>query len=194
MRATSEGTSEAPANPARAWAASMTSALGLITMSTMAIRKRTTATWKKIFEPKRWPSLAPSMTKPDTPSEYITMAVPTVVGGVLKLLTMPPIETGSAATLKDISICPMAMTIIGSHDACTSVSALATESATRVLTASRLRARGEQVHPELLRQERGHELALNAVPGAIQRRGEGAQSSLARRHGDDPAADAALAR
>ena len=43
------------------------------------------------------------MMKPETPSEYITIAVPTVVGGVLKLATMPPIETGNAATLKDIS-------------------------------------------------------------------------------------------
>src|SRR5262245_56612824 len=159
----------------------------------MAARKRTTAAWKKTFEPKRWPSLAPSMTKPDTPSEYITMAVPTVVGGVSKLLTMPLIETGSAETLKDISIWPMAMTIIGSHEACTSVSALSAGAATRVLTASRLRARGEQVHAELLRQERGHELPLDAVTGAVQRRGERAQSPLARRHGDDPAADAALA-
>ena len=56
------------------------------------------------------------MTKPETPSEYITIAVPTVVGGVLKLSTMPPIETGRAATLKDISVWPMAMTIIGSQD------------------------------------------------------------------------------
>src|SRR5262245_13447013 len=122
MRATSEGTSEAPANPASPWPASITPAVGLITMSAMAHRKRATATWKKIFEPKRWPSLAPSMTKPETPREYITTAVPTVVGGVLKLLTMPLIETGRADTLKDISIWAMAMTIIGSHDAWTSVS------------------------------------------------------------------------
>src|SRR5215831_12397000 len=123
MSATSEGTSEAPANPARAWPASITPAVGLITMSTMAARKRTTATWKKIFEPKRWPSLAPSMTKPETPREYITTAVPTVVGGVLKLFTMPLIETGRADTLKDISIWAIAMTIIGSHEACFSGSA-----------------------------------------------------------------------
>ena len=60
------------------------------------------------------------MTKPETPREYITIAVPTVVGGVLKLATIPPMDTGRAATLKDMSAWPMAMTIIGSHDACTS--------------------------------------------------------------------------
>src|SRR5499426_3538687 len=180
MSATSEGTSEAPANPARAWPASITPAVGLITMSTMAARKRATATWKKIFEPKRWPSLAPSMTKPETPREYITTAVPTVVGGVLKLFTMPLIETGRADTLKDISIWAMAITIIGSHDACTSVSgtASAADVASRALIvlsllagregagpsvgpgASRLRPRDEQIHPEFLRQERRHELPL----------------------------------
>src|SRR5499426_1898479 len=132
MSATSEGTSEAPANPARAWPASITPAVGLITMSTMAARKRATATWKKIFEPKRWRSLAPSITNPETPREYITTAVPTVVGGVLKLFTMPLIETGRADTLKDISIWAIAMTIIGSHDSCTSGS-LATDAAGRAL-------------------------------------------------------------
>ena len=44
------------------------------------------------------------------------MAVPTVVGGVLKLASIPPTETGRAATLKDIGAGPMAMTIIGSHE------------------------------------------------------------------------------
>jgi hypothetical protein len=29
---------------------------------------------------------------------------------------MPPMDTGMAATLKDINICPMAMTIIGTHE------------------------------------------------------------------------------
>jgi hypothetical protein len=52
----------------------------------------------------------------ETPSEYMTMAVPTVVGGVLKLATIPPMETGRAATLKDINAWPMAITIIGSQD------------------------------------------------------------------------------
>ena len=61
--------------------ASITVAVGLSTIITIAARKRATAIWKKIFEPKRWPSLPPSMTNPDTPSEYITIAVPTVVGG-----------------------------------------------------------------------------------------------------------------
>ena len=43
------------------------------------------------------------MTKPATASEYITMPVATVVGGTLKLSTMPPMATGSDATLNDIS-------------------------------------------------------------------------------------------
>src|SRR5262249_58081832 len=114
------GTSEPPHKPVSPWAAAIRPAVGRSTMSTMAARKRTTAAWKKIFEPKRWPSLAPSMTKPDTPSEYITMAVPTVVGGVSKLATMPLIDTGKADTLKDISIWLMAMTIMGTQEACTS--------------------------------------------------------------------------
>src|SRR5262249_33460656 len=133
MSATSEGTSEAPAKPARPWAATITPAVGLSTMSTMAARKRTTAAWKKTFEPKRWPSLAPSMTKPDTPSEYITMAVPTVVGGVSKLATMPLIDTGKADTLKDISIWPMAMTIMGTQEACTSWAGAVAEAARAVI-------------------------------------------------------------
>ena len=44
------------------------------------------------------------------------MPVPTVVGGTLKLWTMPPIETGSAATLNDITAWPSAIAIIGIHD------------------------------------------------------------------------------
>ena len=72
-------------------------------MTISATRNSETADWKKSFEPKRWPSLAPSMMKPETLSEYMTIAVPTVVGGTPKSLTMPPIEMGKAATLKDIS-------------------------------------------------------------------------------------------
>jgi hypothetical protein len=34
----------------------------------------------------------------------VTIAVLTAVGGTLKSATMPPIDTGSAATLNDISI------------------------------------------------------------------------------------------
>jgi len=44
------------------------------------------------------------MMKPETKSAYITIAVPTVVGGVLKLSTIPPIETGMAATSKDMTL------------------------------------------------------------------------------------------
>ena len=53
---------------------------------------------------------------------YLPVALPlalaTVVGGTLKLLTMPPSATGSDATLKDIRICPSAMVIIGTQEAC----------------------------------------------------------------------------
>ena len=42
--------------------------------------------------------------------------MPTVVGCVSKLATMPLIDTGSAATLNDISIWPIAMMIIGSQE------------------------------------------------------------------------------
>ncbi len=45
-----------------------------------------------------------------------------VVGAVRKLSTMPPIDTGMAATLNDISICPMAMTIIGTQESRASLS------------------------------------------------------------------------
>ncbi|WP_256973388.1 hypothetical protein [Rhodococcus sp. NCIMB 12038] len=49
----------------------------------------------------------------------MTIAVLTVVGGTPKSSTMPPSETGSAATLKDMSTCARASPIIGRHDAFT---------------------------------------------------------------------------
>lgn len=57
------------------------------------------------------------MTSPATTSEWMTIAVPTVVGDVLKLATIPPTETRKALMLKDIRICAMAITIIGSQEA-----------------------------------------------------------------------------
>jgi hypothetical protein len=56
------------------------------------------------------------MTSPATASEYITMPVATVVGGTLKLLTMPLSATGRDATLNDINAWPSAMATIGSQD------------------------------------------------------------------------------
>ena len=47
----------------------------------------------------------------------MTIAVPTVVGDELKLATIPPTETRKALMLKDIRICAMAITIIGSQEA-----------------------------------------------------------------------------
>ena len=81
----------------------MTVATGLIVISTCAMPNSATTVRKTGTAPKRWDSFAPNITKPATASEYSTMPVPTVVGGTLKLCTMPPIATGNAATLKDIS-------------------------------------------------------------------------------------------
>jgi hypothetical protein len=66
MSTTSVGTMAAAAKPARACAASITFTVGLTTMIAIATRKRATDAWKKRFEPKRWPSLAPSMMNPET--------------------------------------------------------------------------------------------------------------------------------
>jgi hypothetical protein len=49
------------------------------------------------------------------------MPVATVVGGTLKLCTIPPIATGSEATLKDMIIWPSAIAIIGTQESCASV-------------------------------------------------------------------------
>jgi hypothetical protein len=42
--------------------------------------------------------------------------VATVVGGTLKLFTIPPSATGREATLNDMIDCPKAMAIMGTHD------------------------------------------------------------------------------
>ena len=60
------------------------------------------------------------MTKPATASEYMTIPVPTVVGGTPKLWTMPPIATGKEATLNDMIAWPSAIAIIGTQDSRTS--------------------------------------------------------------------------
>src|SRR5262245_27840358 len=180
MSTTSVGTRPAAPRPARPWAASITIAVGLSTMSTIAAASRATDTWKNIFEPKRWPSLAPSRMNPETPSPYSTTAVPTVVGGVLKLATIPPMETGMADTLNDISACPMAMTIIGSHEVRTSTSACVGKPGCVAIpfsppdcvrwdhglvqppaphgrpARSRLGLRDQQIQAQPLRQELGH--------------------------------------
>src|SRR5690606_2430095 len=179
----------------------------------------------------RWTSLAPSMTKPATASEYMTMPVPTVVGGTPKLLTMPPIATGREATLNDMIAWPSAIAIIGTQDSRTSARGTAGAPATAVMLRSppeptraadppacsapaagtgfldQADAAGrlspdlsglgfgqEQVQPQALGEEPGDQLALDAVAGGIERRGEGAEPALARRDGDDAAADPALAR
>jgi hypothetical protein len=50
----------------------------------------------------------------------MTIAVPTVVGDVLKLATIPPTETRKALMLKDIRIWASATTNIGSQEALSS--------------------------------------------------------------------------
>ena len=94
----------------------MVVAFGLNVISTCATPNSATTARKTGTAPKRWHSFAPSMTSPATASEYITMPVATVVGGTLKLLTIPLSATGRDATLNDINAWPSAMAIIGSQD------------------------------------------------------------------------------
>ena len=54
--------------------------------------------------------------------------------------------------------------------------------------------RNEQIHAQPLRQKFRNELALDAVARGVERRREGPKPALARRNGDDAAADSALAR
>ena len=123
ISATSAGTITAAARPASPCAASITVATGLKVISTWATPNSATTTRKTRVAPKRWTSLAPSMTKPATASEYMTIPVPIVVGGTPKLRTIPPIETGREATLNDMIAWPSAIAIIGTQDS--RVSALA---------------------------------------------------------------------
>ena len=50
----------------------------------------------------------------------MTIPVATVVGGTLKLSTIPPMATGRDATLNDISTWPNAMATIGTQESCAS--------------------------------------------------------------------------
>jgi hypothetical protein len=120
MSATSEGTSAAPAAPATPCAAIITVAFGLNVISTIATPKIRTTARNTRSAPNRWHNFAPSMTRPATASEYMTIPVATVVGGTLKSATIPPMATGREATLNDISTWPSAMATIGSQDSCAS--------------------------------------------------------------------------
>ena len=71
------------------------SAVGLTTIRIIATRKRATADLKEHLRAETLAELGPEHDEAGDPSEYITIAVPTVVGGVLKLSTMPLIETGN---------------------------------------------------------------------------------------------------
>jgi len=120
MSATSEGTSAAPAAPAKPCAAIITVAVGLNVISTIAAPKIRTTARNTRNAPKRWHSFAPSMTRPATASEYMTIPVATVVGGTLNVATIPPMATGRDATLNDISTWPNAMATIGTQESCAS--------------------------------------------------------------------------
>ena len=106
----------ADASPARACAAIITA--GPVLMVMIAIATRNTAVIHRNIRsgPNFWPSLAPSMVKPATPSEYATIAVTTVVGAALNSALMPPIETGSALMFHDICAWPIAIAAIGSQE------------------------------------------------------------------------------
>jgi hypothetical protein len=64
-----EGTKAAPAIPASPSERIMTCALGLNVMMVIAMPKSTTTVRNMVSAPKRWHSLAPSMTRPATESE-----------------------------------------------------------------------------------------------------------------------------
>src|SRR4249919_2926856 len=110
------------------------------------------------------------MTKPATSIEYDTIPVAIVVGGTLKLSTMPPNATGNEATLKDMIAWPSAMAIIGTQDrrasalpivstavvmnfSSCSISALDANGPRVLGCFSFLRLRDEQIHSKSLRQE-----------------------------------------
>jgi hypothetical protein len=73
------------------------------------------------------------MTSPATISEWMTIAVPTEVGDVLKLTTIPPTETRKALMLKDIRIWASAITIMGNQDVCCRAPALVDETLSVVI-------------------------------------------------------------
>src|SRR5689334_4347563 len=113
MSATSAGTMIAADAPARPWPAMAQPTDGDTIISTDEHAKVMITNRKIVTQPTRWPSLPPSITNAATARPYITMVVPTVVGGTSKSSTMPPIETGSAATLNDIKTCPKNRQTIG---------------------------------------------------------------------------------
>ena len=95
-------------------------------------------------------------------------AVAMVVGGTSKLATMPASDTGKAATLKDISIWPSAMAIIGTQDSRASAPVLLM--LLPFCAGSGRRLRCEKIEPQALRQEARHQLAAHAVARGIERR------------------------
>ena len=124
---------------------------------------------------------------------------PTVVGGTLKLWTMPPIETGSAATLNDMITWPSAIAIIGIHDSRSSAPAAAVAVLIDCLPFVNSRCRsdlgpeGEQVQAKTLGEKLRDPLALDTVAGDRPAGATAPSPPLAGRDGDDAAADPALA-
>src|SRR5215471_21766740 len=100
----------------------MVTAFGLSAINAMATPKSATIARNTCSEPYISPILAPNMMNPATTSEYVTIAVPTVVAGVLKLETMPSIDTCNEETLKIIRIWAIATTTNGNQGACGSAS------------------------------------------------------------------------
>src|SRR5215471_12329895 len=93
-------------------------------ISAMAAANSTTIARNTRLDPYAWPILAPSMMKPATMSEYVTIAVPMTVAGALKVETILSMDTCREETLEIIRIWAMPMTTIGNHDAaCGSASA-----------------------------------------------------------------------
>src|SRR5262245_62136753 len=127
--------------------------------------------------------------------EYATIPVATVVGGTLKLSTMPPSATGNDATLKDMIAWPSAMAIIGTQDCCASARPIVSDAVVMIFLSFwpcgryqrpsfarllLLRLRDEQIHSKSLRQEFRDKLPLYAVAGGVKRRCKRSQTSLAR--------------
>lgn len=94
--------------------------------------------------------------------EYIMIAVPIVVGGTPKLSTIPPMETGRAATLKDIRACPMAMTTMANHGSRADLVLLIINRDLNVWFG------GKEMEADFLGKELCRELALYAVSGRVQ--------------------------
>jgi hypothetical protein len=92
MRTTSVGTKAAAATPATPCAAIIAVALGLNVVASIAAPNSSAAAWKTRRGPQSAAILAPGITSAAIKSKWVTIAVPTILGDVLKLATIPPTE------------------------------------------------------------------------------------------------------